>query len=376
MVAHKNTAKTRGVHGMRVLFVVQGEGRGHMTQAISLKQVLENEGHEVCAVCVGRSRERAVPQFFLEKMDSPVICYDSPNFKTDRARRGISIAGTAFENLKRLHSFARSLKILHRTVRSCRPDLIINFFDPLAAIYGAMCPSKPKMVCVAHQYLLLHPGFVFPKLNTAARLAMLAFIRLCAMGADRLLALSFRKMPDFQEKRLIVVPPLLRMELREKRPVTEDFILAYVLNEGYAYDLAVQQRRRPDVQIVGFWDRKGAAEETELQRNLVFRPLNDVAFLDAMSRCRGLMTTAGFESVCEAMYLGKPVYMMPAGRQIEQLCNAVDATLSGAGIWGFDFDLDRFLKYLPRHRSRTETFRAWVDSGEKIYPSLLGEAGS
>jgi uncharacterized protein (TIGR00661 family) len=228
------------------------------------------------------------------------------------------------------------------------------------------------MVCIAHQYLLLHPGFIFPKMNTLARVAMLCFIRLCAMGADRLLALSFRKMPDLPERRIAVVPPLLRREIREMKPVTEDFVLAYVVNDGYARDLAAQQRRHPQVGIVGFWDRKGAPEVTQLQENLVFRQLNDVAFLEAMSRCRGLMTTAGFESVCEAMYPGKPVYMMPAGRQMEQHCNAVDASMSGAGIWGFDFDLERFLEYLPRHRARAEAFRAWVDSGEKTFPQALG----
>jgi uncharacterized protein (TIGR00661 family) len=358
---------------MKALFVVQGEGRGHMTQAISLRQVLEGKGHRVCAVCIGRSESRAIPQFFLDRMGSPIVFYDSPNFKTDPARRGISILGTALDNLKRLRLFARSLRTLHRTVRSYKPDMLVNFFDPLAAIYGAIYPSKPKMVCIAHQYLLLHPGFIFPKLNLLGKLAMLGFIRICALGADRVLALSFRKMPDVPERNLMVVPPLLRHEIKAMAPVTEDFILAYVLNEGYAGDLAQRQRHRPDVKIVGFWDRKGAAEVTELQDNLVFRRLNDVAFLDAMSRCRGLMTTAGFESVCEAMYLGKPVYMMPANKQIEQHCNAVDASLSGAGIWGFGFDLERFLDYLPRHRSDTEEFRSWVDSGEKVYPELFAD---
>lgn len=100
-------------------------------------------------------------------------------------------------------------------------------------------------------------------------------------------------------------------------------------------------------------------------------PGNDVAFLDAMRCCRGLMSTAGFESVCEAMYLGKPVYMMPANRQIEQHCNAVDAALSGAGIWGFNFDLERFLDYLPRHKGNGAEFRHWVDSAEKVYTDLF-----
>lgn len=49
-----------------------------------------------------------------------------------------------------------------------------------------------------------------------------------------------------------------------------------------------------------------------------------------MSSCRAYATTAGFESVCEAMYLGKPLLMVPA--HIEQDCNAYDAARGGAGI--------------------------------------------
>jgi uncharacterized protein (TIGR00661 family) len=356
---------------MKFLFVVQGEGRGHMTQAISLKQMLTSNGHVVCALCVGRSQWREIPKFFLDKMALPVISYDSPNFKADRQRRGISILGTAIENLRRLPLFVRSLRTLHYTISLHQPDVIVNFFDPLAAIYGALCSKKPKMVCIAHQYLLLHPGFHFPKMNRLARMGMLGFIWLSTLGADRVFALSFRKMPGVPEKGVVVVPPLLRSEIKGMRPVKEEFILVYVVNEGYAQDLAAKQRHHPEVRIVGFWACKGAPEETQLQENMVFFQLNDIAFLDAMRRCRGFMTTAGFESVCEAMYLGKPVYMVPASRQIEQHCNAHDAALSGAGIWGPDFDLERFLQYLPCHQTKAEAFRAWVDSAERIYPNLI-----
>jgi uncharacterized protein (TIGR00661 family) len=352
---------------MRFLFVVQGEGRGHMTQAIALKQILAGRGHEVCAVYVGRSRSRSVPGFFKERMGVPVFSFDSPNFKTDSARKGISLLGTALENLKRLPLYARGIVTLHKALSRWRPDVVVNFFDPLAAVYGALRQSGPKTVCLAHQYLALHPAFPFPPMSRAAKWAMMGFIRLCALGADRRLALSFRPLPDLPGRKLFVVPPLLRSEIRSMAPVAEDFILAYVLNDGYADDLAAQQRRRPEVRILGFWDRKGAQEETCLQENLVFRKLDDVAFLDAMRRCRGFMSTAGFESVCEAMYLGKPVYMMPANRQIEQQCNALDASLAGAGIWGFAFDLERFLDYLPRHRPNTGAFREWIDSAEERF---------
>jgi hypothetical protein len=33
----------------KFLFIIQGEGRGHLTQAISLAQLLRDNGHEVVA---------------------------------------------------------------------------------------------------------------------------------------------------------------------------------------------------------------------------------------------------------------------------------------------------------------------------------------
>jgi hypothetical protein len=56
---------------------------------------------------------------------------------------------------------------------------------------------------------------------------------------------------------------------------------------------------------------------------------------------------------------------------MEQQCNALDASFSGAGIWGCDFDLERFMEYLPRHRGNPSAFRDWVDSGEFLYPKLF-----
>jgi len=356
---------------MRFLFIVQGEGRGHMTQAISLYQILSWQSHEVCAVMVGRSRSREIPKFFVKRIGVPVSTFSSPNFRLDSKRRGISVFGTFFENFARLPAFARSLLTLRRAVHHHRPDIIVNFYEPLTAIYVALWRPKTKMVCIAHQYLTLHPGFEFPQGRRIARWALLFYTWLTSWGAEKRLALSFRGMPSLPRRKLVVLPPLLRAEIQELRPSSEDFILAYVLNDGYANDLAAWHGRYPHVKILGFWDRKGVPDVTCLQDKLVFRQLDDVAFLDAMSRCRGLVSTAGFESICEAMYLGKPVYMIPAKHQIEQHCNAIDACRTGAGLWGFDLDLARFLDYIPGHRGEPKRFREWVHSAEWIYTDIL-----
>ena len=40
---------------MKILFIIQGEGRGHLTQALSLRQKLTDEGHQIVGVLVGKS---------------------------------------------------------------------------------------------------------------------------------------------------------------------------------------------------------------------------------------------------------------------------------------------------------------------------------
>ena len=49
---------------MKYLFIVQGEGRGHMTQAISMRNILIGQGHEVVEILVGKSQLREIPRFF------------------------------------------------------------------------------------------------------------------------------------------------------------------------------------------------------------------------------------------------------------------------------------------------------------------------
>lgn len=51
---------------MKILFIVQGEGRGHLTQAISMEKLLRSNGHEVVEVLVGKSESRRLPGFSYE----------------------------------------------------------------------------------------------------------------------------------------------------------------------------------------------------------------------------------------------------------------------------------------------------------------------
>lgn len=48
---------------MKYLFIIQGEGRGHLTQAMTMEKLLVSRGHQVIGMLVGKSESRILPAF-------------------------------------------------------------------------------------------------------------------------------------------------------------------------------------------------------------------------------------------------------------------------------------------------------------------------
>jgi UDP:flavonoid glycosyltransferase YjiC (YdhE family) len=64
----------------KFVFTVQGEGRGHLTQAISFTQIAQEAGHEVVGYAVGSFQGRKIPSFCLDFIgDTPLLQYNSPS---------------------------------------------------------------------------------------------------------------------------------------------------------------------------------------------------------------------------------------------------------------------------------------------------------
>ncbi len=350
---------------MKFLFIVQGEGRGHLTQAISLYNILVKNEHEVCSVIVGKSKRRELPRFFSDQIQSSIHQFESPNFVTDKKGKSVKIFRSIFLNLLKLTTFIRSINRLDTLVKSQQPDVIINFYDFLGGLYYLMKKPKPKHVVLAHQFFVSHPSFDFPRGRFFDRTSMMIGNKLAGYGASKTLTLSFQELPD--TTKLTIVPPLLRKEIREQPISQENHFLVYMVNHGYAEQVEKFHLENPDIPIHCFWDKKGVPETYKVDDNLTFHQLNDRKFIALMASCQGYLTTAGFESVCEAMYMGKPILMVPVKGHYEQSCNALDATNAGAGISSEIFELEKLLSYIPKYKNVQAPFKNWCNKTEKLF---------
>lgn len=350
---------------MKILFTVQGEGRGHLTQALTLRRRMAEEGHEVIGVVVGKSATRRLPDFFVSHIDAPLYPVESPNFLPPRKSNKPPLFRSIVYNFAHVARFRKGIMLIRRLSREA--DIVVNFYELLTGLAYAFRGLKTPLVCIGHQYLFFHPDFRFPKGCAGSVRLLKWYTRATAFGARRLLALSFTEMPS-SGKRVHVVPPLLRESVLHAESRNGDYLHGYMLNAGFSRDVEAWHKEHPSVSLHFFWDRETPPEGLRIDDHLTFHGLDDEAFVHYMAGARAYATTAGFESVCEAMYLGKPVLMVPT--HIEQRCNACDAERAGAGVSSETFDLDKLDALQPRDHS---VFRLWVDSAPRLFLHHLTE---
>ncbi len=358
---------------MRILFIIQGEGRGHLTQAISLAQILQAAGHEVVGAWVNVAGEGTIPGFFADHFPAPFTPLPGPALVYNPETNVLDWKKTLWGMVSRVSTFQRSLRQLRDAIRAEKPDVVVNFFELLGGLtYGLYRPSAP-MVCVGHQCMAFHTGFPFPAGRWLDRLLFKGLVHLNAWRATELFGLSFDEQPDEPRHRLRVMPPLLRREATSlaAHARQDAYVLAYTTQPGLMSEVLQTHRIQPQVPI-RYFHALATHPEEPIDDTLLYCRFDSLRYLHAIQHCRAVMTTAGFESVCEALYQGKPVQMRPQPNHYEQSCNALDGQRAGAGMVVQSFGLTKLLAYLPVYQlDASRKFRAWHATGSATFVHAL-----
>ena len=352
---------------MRFLFVVQGEGRGHMTQAIALSEMLRRNNHEVVKALVGSSGMRKIPAFFSEQICVPIQTYASPNFLKTKDNKRFRIFNSIVYNLKRKNrkAYFDSIRLINKSIDEIKPDIVVNFYELLVGLAYRRYKIQTPMICVAHQFVFEHSEYKFThQLNPTQRMLRI-YTSLCSLNARKRVALSFVPMAGDTGKRLVVAPPLLRREIVDLPVSAQPYWLGYILNHGFSEEIITWHSQHPEMVIHVFWDHPDALETYQPHPNLSFHQLNDKLFIDMMAHCSAFFGTAGFESICESLFLNKPTMIVPA--HAEQQLNAMDAKQSGKVSVASSFDLDRLKDAVQCHNPEDTGFRDWVKQSERIW---------
>lgn len=161
---------------MKILFIVQGEGRGHLTQAISMERLLRSNGHEVVEVLVGKSESRRLPGFFIRNIQAPVKQFISPNFLPTHANKRVNLTRSILYNLLKVPEYAESICYINRHIKETGAELVINFYELLTGLTyfffssgstsnlyrsSVPVPSQPIQITQKEQMQSVFPEFLY-----------------------------------------------------------------------------------------------------------------------------------------------------------------------------------------------------------------------
>src|SRR5262245_44871144 len=236
---------------LNVLFMFQGDGRGHMTQALAIQRILIEGGHRICGIMLGRAD---VPDFFSSKVTAPIVHYQSFEFFNNKANTAIDPVASVIGNLRRLPTVVKSLLAIRREIHRLKPDVVVSFLEPLVGIcYLLFRPGVP-LACVANQYLFLHPDYQFPPGRWFDRFFIKLYARITSMGAARRVALSLISRAD-RPAGCAVIPPLLRPEVLSLKPFptiegnSRTFYIVYLLKAGLLAEIIAWHKRHPEIEL-------------------------------------------------------------------------------------------------------------------------------
>lgn len=348
---------------MKFVFIIQGEGRGHQTQALALSEILTANGHEISLALVGTNNPNRIPSLLVEKASFKIETFQSPSLIYNSKTKALSLNKTIRSAVPNTRKYIKSIYQIKRSIDIYKPDVIINFYDFLGGLYSAFFTNKAKVICIGHQYLLLNRHFNHPKGYWFDRQIVNFNTKITALGSDKILALSFSEFENDRE--IITVPPLVRNELIYYSNQDLGYILVYLTQAEMVSELLIYARLYNHLIFEVFIDKC----LVDIPENVRINPISSSAFIQKMAKCKAIISTAGFESVCEAMYLGKPALLVPIKKHYEQLCNALDAQRAGAGIFSKQIDIDAFLTYIQT--SKPANHQAWINQAEQIFLSEL-----
>ena len=99
--------------------------------------------------------------------------------------------------------------------------------------------------------------------------------------------------------------------------------------------------------------------ERDRDANLEFCPISVHQFIEDLASCRAVLCNAGNQLVGEALYLEKPVFVLPEERNFEQEVNAHFLAREGTGTWCRvkEFSVERFNQFL----NQLEEYRSRID---------------
>lgn len=280
---------------MKILFGIQSTGNGHISRSTEIYNLLkQHPGVERLDVVI--SGGKAQMQLPFE------VNYQYKGFSFYYGKKGkISI----FKSIGKANFFSFAYGLWQIPFKEY--DLVISDFEPIC-LWGAKLAGV-KSIGIGNMYSMTSKNF--PGSGSSKTVN---FVTKVMCPAKQKIGMHFQRFDDF------VYYPVIRNEIRQCTPIDNGFNLVYLTS--FSDEELIKVFCQPLFLNHKFVVYSKTATKPYVIGNTIVKPINTKSFTEDIINCKGVITTGGFQTVSEALYLGKKLFVIPIKKQFEQIANA------------------------------------------------------
>ena len=243
----------------------------------------------------------------------------------------VLVTKTALHVLLHVGRKKQRLNELSQRLREERISLVITDFEqytPRAALRAGI-----PIIAFSHslfiRFLKLVPSELPQRVRTSYLVAKNTVRYLYPLGRTTIVN-TFYPFPHQEKEGVAFLGPILQREVLAAKDFIEeeDFVLVYPKPPNEALFLKfIEGISRLD--FIFYVRDPQRFQET---RRIKFKEFCCEGFLQDLARCRFVLSTAGHQLPCEALFLKKPMLVIPEGGQFEQYYNGLMLEAMGLGI--------------------------------------------
>ena len=330
----------------RIVYALSGQGRGHASRVMAVSNDLRERGHEILFCCGGTARE------ILDMQGEPVL--HVPSLKQIMEENEVRVLQTLRCNWDSIVNLGEIVSDLADSFTDFGPDLVITDFEAFS--HRAAARLGLPVISFNHQQIVTETKYTLPiKYRFDAAMTALAVRLIAPSRPERILITSFFFPPLKNPASATLIPPIIRPAVSELSPSRGDHVLVYY-NHTDGAEQVLETLRKVDARFIVYNFSPDFPEEYP---NVSFKQPCLDEFLYDLASSRAVISTAGFTLISEALFLGKPLLVVPNRGIFEQTLNALFLERNGLGAAVVDRpltldDVEKFLERQPAYEERLQ----------------------
>lgn len=334
---------------MRILYGVVGSGMGHAIRSSVVIAHLLEQGHEVHIVASGGAVRYLNARFggVTEIWGLDMVVEDN---EVDRLMTGV-------QNFKGLiGGLPGNVNDFFSVEAEFNPEVVVSDFETWTWLFAKV--HGLPLVCIDNIQIInrcTHEPDILLGAEEDFKLAK-SIVKARTPHADAYLITTFF-FPEVRKKRTQLVPPILRNSILSAHVEEGEHLLVYQTSESFK--ALPEMLKKLDCPVLIYGLRRDITEPVT-EENITFKPFSDEGFVHDLATSKGVVASAGFTLMSEAVHLGKPYLATPVRGQFEQVMNGRYAEKLGYGMTDEHLDLKSLEHFVAKLGDYREALQGYV----------------